>query len=418
MTEDHRLSKIEILLHQNNYSEAGKILTELLSEDPNNPYILSYLAEVSLQQGKVEDANRFIDTAIGIAPEESQLFYIKARISIDESKLKEAEDFILQALHLDPNDAQYYALLGHIKMIRKQYQEALELANKALEIDAENIFALNTRSTALNKLNRKEESFETVEGALREDPNNAYTHANYGWGLLEQGNHKKALEHFKESLSNDPTFEYAQAGILEALKAKNPIYRLYLKYAFFIGNLSEKYQWGVILGFYFGMKGLNALAKYNEALQPFLTPLILVLAIIAFSTWIITPLGNLFLRFNKYGRMLLDKKEKLSSSLVAISLLIFTIGLVSYLLSDDERMLTLVAFGFGMMPALGAMFAPTKVKNALVYYTFALALVGSLAIAQAFSTGVVFNNMSMLFLVGFILFQWVANYFLIKEDNY
>ena len=83
----------------------------------------------------------------------------------------------------------------------------MELADRSLEIDAENLLGLNTRSTALLKLNKSEESFSTIEGALREDPNNAYTHANYGWGLLEKGSHKKALEHFKESLKHNPNFD-------------------------------------------------------------------------------------------------------------------------------------------------------------------------------------------------------------------
>src|SRR5690606_2150752 len=103
---------------------------------------------------------------------------------------------------------------------------------------------------ALIKLDRSEESFETIEGALREDPNNAFTHANYGWGLLEKGNHTKAMEHFKEALSHSPNLDYAQAGMLEAIKATNPIYRLFLKYAFWMGNMAAKFQWGFIIAFY------------------------------------------------------------------------------------------------------------------------------------------------------------------------
>ena len=124
--------------------------------------------------------------------------------------------------------------------------------------------------------------------------------------------HKKALEHFKEALTNDPTFKYAQAGMMQALKATNPIYRLFLKYSFWMNNLTAKYQWGVIIGFYLGFKALKTIARNNEALQPYLTPLIIALALVAFSTWVIAPISNLFLRFNKYGQLLLDKKEKMS----------------------------------------------------------------------------------------------------------
>lgn len=417
MTEDNRLSKVEVLIQQKKFQEAEKFLSDLLTEDSNNIHFLTLLAEVNLQQDKFDNANRIIENAIGLSPDSAHLFYIKSRIAIQQDKLSEAEKMINQSIELDPYDADYFALLANIKLGRKQFEEALETANRALEIDAENLLALNTRSTALNKLNRSEESFETIEGALREDPNNAYTHANYGWGLLEKGDHKKALEHFNEALTNDPTFEYAQSGMLEALKATNPVYRIFLKYSFFMSNLTAKYQWGVIIGFYLGFRALKTIARNNEFLQPYLIPLIIALAFIAFSTWIIVPISNLFLRFNKYGQLLLDKKEKMSSNFVAISLSAFIVGLLLYIALSDEKMLTIAVFGFAMMLPMGTMFSPSKNKYGLLIYTIALAVVGLTAIGLTFSTGEMFNLMTVVFIFGFVAFQWVANYMLIKEDN-
>lgn len=417
MTEDHRLSKVEILLQQQKYADAQRILSDLLSEDPNNIHFLSLLAEVYLQQDNFDTATTIINNAIGLSPDSSYLFYIKSRIAIQQDKLSDAETHINQAIALNPYDAHYFALLANIQLGRKQFDEALETANKALEIDAENLLALNIRSTALNKLNRSEESFETIQGALRGDPNNAFTHANYGWGLLEKGDHKKALEHFKEALSKDPGSEYAQSGMMEALKASNPVYRLFLKYSFWMGNLTAKYQWGVIIGFYLGFRGLRILASKNEALQPYLIPLIVALALIAFSTWVISPISNLFLRFNKYGQLLLDQKQKISSNFVAVSFGAFVAGILLYFILSDEKMLTIAVFGFAMMLPLGTMFSPSKNKNGLLIYTIALALVGSLAIVMAFSSGIIFNLMTLVFVIGFVAFQWVANFMLIREDN-
>lgn len=417
MTEDKRLSKVDILIQQKKFAEAERILSDLLGEDSNNIHLLSLLAEVNLQQDKFDIANNIIDNAIGHSPDVAYLFYIKSRIAIQQGNLNEAEKHIKKAIESDPYEADYFALLANIRLGRKQFNEALEIANRALEIDAENLLALNTRSTALNKLNRSDESFETIEGALREDPNNAYTHANYGWGLLEKGNHKKALEHFKEALKNDPTFKYAQSGMLEALKASNPVYRVFLKYAFWMSNLTARYQWGVIIGFYLGVRALKIIAQQNESLQPYLIPLIIALALIAFSTWIIAPISNLFLRFNKYGKLLLDKKEKMSSNFVAVSFGAFIVGLLLYFALSDEKMLTIAVFGFAMMLPLGTMFSPSKNKYGLLIYTIILAVVGFIAIGLNFSTGEMFNLMTFVFILGFLGFQWVANYMLIKEDN-
>ena len=414
MTEDHRLSKVKILIQQKKYAGAEKILSGLLTEDPNNIHFLSLLAEANFQQGKFDQANSILDHTIGLSPDTPQLFYLKSHIALQQDKLNEAEKHINQAIALDPYDADYFASLANIKLGRKQFEEALETANRALEIDAENLLALNTRGTALNKLNRSNDFFETIEYALREDPNNAYTHANYGWGLLEKGDYKKALEHFKEALSNNPTFDYAQSGMLEALKATNPVYRLFLKYSFWMGKLTAKYQWGVIIGFLLGFRALRTVARYNEAFQPYLTPLIVALALIAFSTWIIVPVSNLFLRFNKYGQLLLRKKEKMSSTFVAASLGVFIIGLLLYVVLSDEKMLTIAVFGFTMMLPLGTMFSPSKNKYGLLVFTIALATVGLISIGLTFSTGKIFNFMTAIFIFGFIT---AANYMLIKENN-
>lgn len=414
---DNLINRAELLMEQQRYSEAEKILRDVLATNPTDIQVQALLSEVSLQLNKYDEAYMLINSAIGVSPDIGHLFYIKARITIHQDKYDEAEENISRALELDPADADFYALWASIKLTRKQFEKALELANKALELDAQNLLGLNIRSTALLKLNKKDDSYKTIEGALREDPNNAYTHANYGWGLLEKGDHKKALEHFRESLKNDPNFSYAQAGMVEALKANNLFYRLFLKYAFWIGNLTAKYQWGVIIGFYLGVKVLKSIAQNNQALQPFLTPLVILLSLIAFSTWVISPLSNLFLRLNPYGKHLLDKKEIVSSNFVGASLLVFLTGVLFYFIASDDKFLTIAFFGFAMMLPLGTMFNATKVKHILIIYTAAMALIGAGAVYITFTTGEIFNMLTPIFVIGFIGFQWAANFFLIRENN-
>lgn len=413
--EDRRIEKVNILIGQQKYEEAERILKDLLSSDANNIYLLTLFAEVNLQQDKFDVAEKIIQNAITLAPDEAHLFYVKSRVEANQGNLDLAEKSALQAVAFDPYDADYFAMLAHLKLLKKQFKEGLEIANKALEIDAENILAINCRSTALIKLNKSEEAFTTIEGALREDPNNAYTHANYGWGLLENGNPKKALEHFKESLKNDPNSEYAQSGMVEAIKATNPIYKMFLKYSFWMHNLTSKYQWGVIVGFYFGFKFLRVLASNNKALEPFLMPIIILLAVIAFSTWVIQPISNLFLRFNKYGNILLNKDEKLSSNFVAGSLLFSIVGIVFLLILGEEKYLSIVFFGLAMMLPLSVMFSPAKSKNTLVIYTISMAIIGLSAIGIALNNGVLMNGFSLLFMLAFFGFQWFANYLTIEK---
>jgi tetratricopeptide (TPR) repeat protein len=411
------VERAQILIQQNRYLDAEKILRDALKNSPENTTVLYLLAEVNIQQNNTAEAAKLIDIAIGLAPYFSHLFYIKARVKLQEGNVLASEQSIQDAINLDPDQSHYFALWASLKLRQKKYQEALALADNSLALNPEDILGLNIRSTALLKLNRKEESYQTIEGALREDPNNAYTHANYGWNLLEKSQTKQALEHFREALKNDPSNESAKAGMLEALKANNIIYRMFLKYSFWIGNLTQNNQWVAIIGIYFSFRIIRYVADSYENLQIVLYPLLGILAFMAFSTWVITPISNLFLRFNTYGRHLLSKKEILSSNFVAGSVLVLIMGVLGYFLQVDEKYLALAAFGFSMMVPLSTMFLPTKYKNVLVVYTIFLFIVGLLALVDVFKSGEMVSDFIPIYLFGFIAYQWVANFMLIKQSN-
>lgn len=287
----------------------------------------------------------------------------------------------------------------------------MDIANQALATDPANLHALNIRSTALLKLNRKDESFNAIAEALNEDPNNSYTHSNYGWGLLEKGDIKASLKHFSEALKNDPNSRHAQDGMIEALKSRFTVYRWFMQYSFWMGNMTAKYQWVFILGFYFASKALRSLADSNEALQPFLYLLIFLLFVFAFSTWIISPLGNLFLRFNYYGKHLLTQEEKTGSTLIGLSLFIAVLSGVTYLLTGNFSWIVLAFFTFTMMIPLSRIF--NKPRALYLSYNVAMALIGIVCVAQVFTTGTI-NELATIYLFGLIAFQFIANYFVTR----
>ncbi len=415
MFQDNRIDKVEILINQKRYVEAQKLIVELLKEDASDIFLHEKLVLVNLKQDKIDQANTAVEHAIGLSPNNAYLFYLKCRICIEKDNLKDAEIYINKAIEIEPYSADYVAQLANIKFHVKQFEISLEIANRALQLEPDNLLALNTRSSALSKLNQKDESYNTIQGALREDPNNAYTHANFGWNLLENGDPNKALEHFKESLTINPNFEYAQSGMLEAIKAKNPIYRFFLKYTFWMSNMTSKYQWGVIIGFYLLVNGLKSVAKNYVVFEPFISPIVLILTIIAFSSWVITPISNLFLRFNKYGKLLLDKNEKMCSNFVALCLVIFLIGIISIFVLSDERFISLAVFGFAMIPVINTVFTIEKNKKIFIIYALIMALSGIISIYLTFLTGKLYGVFTCVFILGFVAHSWIANYLAIEK---
>jgi tetratricopeptide (TPR) repeat protein len=417
MNTELRFKKVEIYLKQKNYAKAEAELSEILSQDPNDPYAFIYFAHLYQLKSDYAKAHMAVDNAISLSPNEPQLFRIKSEISFNQQNFSDAENYIKTAIELDPEDASHLGFLAEIKIQKKQYNDALEISNRALSINSEDSISLNARSQALVKLNRSPEAFQTIEGALRNDPNDPYTHANYGWSLLEQGDYKKAQIHFREALTQDPEFEYAKDGMSESLKSSYLIYRIFLQYSFFINKQTPTFQWSFLLGYFFLVRVLRTIAKQNENLQWFLYPIIGILGILAFSTWIITPISNLILKLHPFGVHLLTKKEKWSSNLVGLSVIVFLLGIVLTGFLKDLTYLSLSIVAFGILPPLGNLFQKTRYPKLIPIYACIMFGVGVISIIFCFSEREFFNVFTFIYILLFVGFTWIYNYLAIQQNR-
>jgi multisubunit Na+/H+ antiporter MnhF subunit len=70
-----------------------------------------------------------------------------------------------------------------------------------------------------------------------------------------------------------------------------------------------------------------------------------------------------------------------------------------------------------MMVPLSVMFVPSK-YNSFLIYTIAMSVLGAIALGAAFTNNLqVFDTLAVVFLIGFIAFQWLANFFMIRRSN-
>ena len=412
---DTLLERASQLVEHGRFEEAQKPLQEILAINPQLADALALFALCKSELQQHDEALTLIKQAISQQPDNDYYLYLHSLFSLRKDDLKSAKSFINNAIAFNPYNADYFGLLASIHLNQKDWQLALENANKGLAIDPDNLTCLNVRSTALFKLDKKAEAFGTIQEALNQDPENDFTHANMGWGLLERGNHKQALEHFREALKLNPQNDLAKAGLVEGLKARYLFYRIFLKYVFWIGNLKGQLQWAVIIGFYVGSRILRGVAESNPSLEPFITPILILYTLFAVSTWIITPLSNLFLRLNVYGRYALTEEEIKSSNLVGISLALGLLGAVLFLVTADFLYAMIAFFGITMMIPLSSIFTPKskRSKNILLAYTCLLAFFGVSAIVIHAMTGEA-ESLSMIYLLGIIGYGWVANALVIR----
>ena len=418
-----QLQRALLLFQQSRTELAEPELRQALAADPHDSFAHALLALCLAKRKQFQEATDEAHQAVHLSPDLPFAHYALADILHDRHRNDEALVAINEALRLDSSDADYLALLSAIHVSEKRWAQAQAAAEQGLQLDSEHIGCTNLRAVALVKLGRKQEAGATIDAALAKNPDNSVTHANQGWTLLEKGEPKKALEHFREALRLDPENEWARHGIVEALKARNFVYALMLRYFLWMSRLSSRVQWGIILGGYFGSRMLSAVAQGHPELAPWVLPVRILYTTFAVLTWTADPLFNLLLRMNRFGRLALSREQIVATNWFGFCLLLALLALTGCLLVgfDGPWLLAALVFGLLLLP-LSATFRCSIgwPRKAMAGYTSLMAFVGVAAVLTAFldnaqardaarplrSAG---TDLLGLFLIGAFASVWVAN---------
>lgn len=410
------LERAEFFHSRQRYREAEKELMNVLSRDPNNASAHALLSSVFQDQNKIPEAMREIETAISLNPTQAYYFYLKAHIHGQKSEFEIAHKEIDIAIALDPLKAGYRGIKGNIFLHQKEWEKALEAVNEGLALDPEELNCLNIRATCLIKLNRKDEAFRTIETALNQDPENQHTHTNTGWAMLEKGEHEKALNHFSEALRLDPQSSWAKTGLVEALKARYFLYRLFLRYLFWVSNLKGNTQWLFIIGLFLGIQMLKGISASNPELVFIIRPIIACYILFALTTWIAVPLFNLILSMSSYGRYALTEDEITSANIVGILLFLGSVFGLAYLVTSSDVPLAAAILFFSLCLPAGSMNMPQDpgAKRLLRSFTALLAVIGLAALFVGLVEGHFASTASVIYFGGFLFYHGVANYLISK----
>jgi tetratricopeptide (TPR) repeat protein len=411
-------SYADVLISQGKYQQAESILERLMATDLNDYEVIRLMAVSKMGLRKFDQADEMCQILIARQPNDAFIYYLLANIRATERKFDECHRHLDTSIQIDPVNATYHAFKAEIFLNQKNFSKALETADTALALDAENIDALNARASALVGLDRSKEAFETIDRSLFNDPNNADTHANMGWSLLHKGDVNQALTHFKTSLKENPLNEFAKAGMLEAMKAKFPVYRYFLMIMLRLGKMQDKNQWAIIFGIFILYRILWTAFDNVEWLQPFILPLIAVVFLFVMSSWIFSPLMNLYLLSNPYGRVTLTDAKIKSAKLVGVALIVAAVCLIIYILGfKNNGILYVSLLAFLMLIPLGTMLNPFFEHNRkkLVWVTCAMAVVLIVDGFNAIMNNTFGSSFSMFFAIMLLGYQFYANYVMMQE---
>jgi tetratricopeptide (TPR) repeat protein len=404
------LERARLLLAQSRPADAEKESMLALSQQPDDPQALALLALSRLQQGKKEAALEAATNAVGLSPDEPFYHSVHAHILREMDRPEDAYRSVQEALRLDPGEADHFALLSSIELYRNRWPAALEAAEQALALNAEHVGAANLRAMALVRLGRKAEAMQSVDYALDRAPDDAFSHANQGWNCLHRNDPKRAQEHFRESLRLDPELEYAREGMLEALKARNPVYRVMLAYFLWLGRQSSRFQWAFIIGIFFAGRGARSLSETQPDMKWLWWPLLGLFYVFVYLSWTAHPMFNLMLRFDRFGRHVLSADQRLGANWFGGVLLLGAAAMAWWILGNSDSGLYAAIMLAILSICVAATFGRTGRHRAIL--GACTAILAALAVGAGLLT-LAGNSLGMglivAFVGGFIGFQLLAN---------
>jgi tetratricopeptide (TPR) repeat protein len=311
----HPLERARLLRDRHRFPEAVAAVKEFLAMQPDH-FIGHYeLAVTRLMAGEEHgEALADIDRAIGRAPEHAPAHAIRAAILLPLNRAAEALTAADRALELDPEFAFAWVCRGRALLQLRRLEVAEVAARKALGLDPDLSDASNLLSTVLRLQQRFSEAEVEIDRHLERDPENAWTFATAGWTALNRGQRDKAEQLFRESLRLEPGLEHARLGLREAFKARSALYRLHLKWVFFMERHSGRNQWLIILGIYVAFRFGRALLAAVHPLAA--VPLVIAYLLFAFGGWLASGIGHFLMLKDPLARLTLKRTEKLDGALV------------------------------------------------------------------------------------------------------
>jgi tetratricopeptide (TPR) repeat protein len=409
------LERGRLLLAQNRPELAESEFRQELAGDPEGPkaYVAHALLALCLaDREQFAGADEEARAAVRKAPDEPLPHAALAEVLLRRNRLADAGAAAAEAVRLAPEDADHHELAGRVAYAERRWPTALEHAEQGLSLDPEHVGLNNLRAMALIQLGRRDEAGATLDAALARDPKNAYSHANRGWALLHAGDHRAAAECFREALRLEPGMEWARLGIIESLKARNPVYGLMLRWFLWMGRLSGVAQWGVVLGLFFGQRFLTDLSERRPEFAPFVTPLVVVLTAFALLTWLAEPVFNLLLRLDRFGRYALSDEEIAASNRVGACLVAAAaLPVIGWAAGHTQAgLLGGLMFGMTALPTAATYSVPRgwpRWMMGAVAGGLALGATGAVALLWAGLAGGA--ALVQFVLLGCFLSQWLAN---------
>ena len=371
-----------LLFDQKRYDLAAEEARRVLASDPEDPVAHALLSLSLTNLDEFEEATWEAKAAVAAAPTLPLAHVALAAAMSERNRFSDARRAASEAIRLDPDDPDHHALLANVELMNRRWQAAYEATTRGLAIVADHAELLRARSVAAAHLGRLPEAQAASASSLRSIPDEPMALATQGYQQMHAGRFSDARATFTNTLQLDPTNQLARAGLIETIKATNPLYRVILTYFLWMSRLPRWQQFLVIFGGPAIFRSLRNAFRGNPETEWLLVPLVAVWLTIVLSTWLAGPLSNLALFLHPLGRHALGEDERFGASLIGGLVLIALLGLGAWGLGADAGLFLAVAAAATALPTAGAF----QAENGWPRWTLALFAVATAVAGAAGAT--------------------------------
>ena len=261
-----KLFQVEILIFENKFNEADRMLSPLFEIEPNNEELYIQKANIFSKKNLHQKAIEVFKSAINISNECSDLYSLIGMEYLFLDQFQEAKLNFIKCIELDVED--YSALYnivycfdflddskGAIEYLNnytdknpycevawhqlgKQYKENKELEKAitafdfAIISDDTFIGAYLEKAKVLENLNRFEEAIENYKITLAIEGSNPFALIKIGYCFERLGDKELALQHYYLAVEEDPALDKGWIRITKFFNSKKD----YLKALFYINK--------------------------------------------------------------------------------------------------------------------------------------------------------------------------------------
>ncbi|MEZ5430823.1 MAG: tetratricopeptide repeat protein [Verrucomicrobiales bacterium] len=412
-----------LLREQGRYPDAEAYFRQAIGASPDQVEAYIELALCLLpQEGRRREALEIIDRCIQLEPDHAFNHALRSLILSRLARGRDASAAADQAIGLDPDGSFNHTVKAEAMLVQEKWKDAEMAARKALALDSDNTSARNLLALALQYQGRNVEASVAVETLLADAPDSPFAHLNAGWACLRSNDHQQAEVHFRESLRLDASLDAAREGLIESFKARSWLYRLYLRYHFFMQRIQSGPRWALIIGL---ILAVNLGSKVLQTIHPLAsTVLITAYLIFVLWVWLASGIGHFLILLDPSARLALKPKERAEGIAVGGGLLAGIACITLGILWDSPAFWLLGAgLGCGAMPA-SLYFTNESSNGRWIFGLFLAFLYGGgliLAVTAWISGAKVLTGRSETFitmaLIGTMLCTWIGNIPTLRQEK-